>query len=630
MKPIPGLILLLVIFQTALGQPVQPPLRGAPTKMAPYDSVAVAKAQEASRLSRLARQAESSGDYVRALEMWKSVEKVRPGDFAAYGGIRRCLVGLSRFDEALEFLDRSKGIAERGKLGLDPTSISADRVEVLFAAGRDDQAEAEIEKELKAHSDYPNIYRDFANILYARRRADEAVDLLRRGRKACKDPTLFAREIAQFAEARMDWPLAVEEYLLYLTESPDNISFITGALGDIIREPGGDTLVTRSLRRKRATLNPEQAEAFLELEAGLLFRSADFQGAFEAYRQLDSGKSGEGEIMLTLARQFGEEGAFDYALRAYNEFLSKGTPGPGYYRALIGKARICRQLGMIDSARVTCQAVLAPGSTPDAAIEAHYRLGEIALEQERDTRKARGYFESALKLYRPGQGVVGFSIEDVQCALAMTYQMEGRLDLAEKELQKAVKTAGAKAAAAPQLRLELARLIFRRGNLEAARNEVNALIIADPGSEAGNNGVELLSLLDGLKDSPEALKALGQAELLYLFEKKDESLRLLDSLARNGAGDRIKEEALWRLSEQEKKEGNFHESVNRLEQIIILDNKALKVDLAYFQAAETYRNQLANPARAVVLYNVLLDKFPESPLADHTRKALKELTNPHL
>ncbi len=585
-----------------------------------------AKAQEIYKLSRAARLAEADGDWSKALELWQSIRKERKDDYAAYGGIRRALTSLSRFDEALAFIDASIKIAASGTMGIDPATMAADKIEVLFAAGRDQAAMTEIDRQISIYKGLPSIYRNIANVLYSQRHGDEAIALLKRARNDSNDKHLFSREIAQFAEVRMDWETAVAEYLLNLEEATENLSYVTGTLGDIMNEPGGDSLVLKTIDLRLKSTDKRTIAPFLELKANLLFRSRDYANSLVAYRQLDQTGSSDRKILLEIAQKLAEEDEPILALSAYNEFLKGDVPTETRYRTLLKIAKTWESLSKIDSAEASSRLVLVPGAPLDAIIEANYLLGKYSVLKRQPPAVSREYFEKALSLARKGSVAPGVNLEEVEIALALTYQLEARFDLARKELEKVVKLSGTRANAAPQARFELARLAFRQGDLEEAKKQADALLAADPSAEMSNEVLELASLLDGLKESPEVLKLLGQADMLALLGKPKEASMLLDSLASKGANSRIVEEALWRKIDLQYERGETALVLKDLDRLIAIDGEVIRKDKALYEAGVLAQTVLSDQIRARKYYDNLLLDFPNSPLAERVRKLAKSIT----
>lgn len=581
------------------------------------------KQQDINKASKLARQAETDGDTAKALEYWQFVNDKRPGDYSAYHGIRRDLTALKRFDDALTFLNQIQSLASRGTIPIDPSSVTADRVELLYSAGRAKDAHAEMDRALSANRGLPSIYRELSDVLYAQRRSDDAVELLRRGRRETGQPYLFAREIAQFAEAKMDWNLATNEYLLYLLESPDRLSFITGALGDIMQNPGGDSIVVAGINRTTPGADSTAGLTLTALKAGLLFRAQRYAEALDAYAKLDKLRGGSGADLLDIAGKLTDEGELELALKAYSDLIGGSAPLDVRLRGYVGKARAAEALGWLDTAKVACENALIAGIPPDAFVESNYRLGRIILKGYGPVERARGCFEAAMKLIKQSPNSAGAFAEPVMVQYAVTFEIAGDFDRAKKELEQLVKAISARGIPAAAPRMELARIAFRRGSFEEAKNIANSLLLADPGSAAGNDALELLSLLSGLADDTLAMRGLGQSDMLYIMRQEKESMRLLDSLA-GSKSPRVREEALRMCWQRAIDKNDAGEALRRLSGIVDLGDRALRRDWALFETARIYRLTGKGDLAAGTLES-LLKEYPDSPLSEQARRLSRSL-----
>ena len=632
----------LLILWTLIAVPVfavPPATKNAPVPPLPPSSKFVTPApptpeeqkrqQEISKAQRNARQAESDSDWERALSLWKFVEEQRPGDLSAYSGIKRCLVSLSRFDEALKFLDKAEKTMASGKGGTDPSSVGADRVEVLFAAGRDAEAEREMESQIASHKGYPNLYRSLANVLYSKRRSDDAIALLKRGRDDSGEKYLFAREIAQYAEARMDWASAVNEYLLYLTEAPDRLGYVTGALGDIANQAGGDSLVFSAIEKLAGPADPKIRQVLLELRAGLSLMTRRYEEAISAYQQLDRLRGGDGELMLELAQKLAEEDQYDHALSIYTSLSQPAVNQEQRYRAMLGRAQVAEKLGLLDSARVAYEQIITPGSRLDLLVVANYRLGIITLKDGGSPEAARARFEAAAKIIKQSPNSAGNLGEAILINLALTYELSGDLDRAKQELERIVKAAGARAGPAAEARLELARIAYRRGDWESAKREAESLLAADAASTSGNEALEMLALFNGLSDHPEVLKIFGRADLLSILGKPTDAYRLLDSLAARGATPRIREEAYWAGLSLSDDIDDPARAKSMLEGIIALDTTAIKLDRAFWEMGRR-SFEAGDTMNALSYLDRLLNEFPDSPLSDQARLLARTIRSERL
>lgn len=585
-------------------------------------SKAAAKHQEVMRASRLARQAESDGDLQRALDLWDFILENKPGYYSAYHGMKRCLIGLERFDEALAFLDEMLIEATNARINIDPMVITADRIEVLFTADRQELAETEIEKAVNRFKGKSRIYQEVSGVLSAQGLSNRATEILLSGREDCRNPYLFARNMARWAEARMDWKTAVSEYLLYLEESPKRLTFVIGALGDLAIQPAVDSLTLEIITRRIEDSKTNFSTVLQRLLAALHFRSRRYSSALEHYQILERIDEGQGKELLKFATMIAAEGEFLLAWQAFNEILLH-TPAPAVKaEATLGKGFAAESIGEVDTAVAVYREIIASDFPPPSVFEAYRRLGMIEIEYHSNPSRARNLFELASKLAVKARQSTE-SIDGLQINIARTWAMEGDLDRAEKILESLVTRAGRRRTASADARFELMRFYFWRGRIEDAEKEINSLMLADPASDYANESLSFKALFNDLNESPDVLKAFGSADLLLFLGDVKGAGAILDSISGSDLP-RAREHALWKKHEIAYNREEYVESLTILNDIIN-SSSAIRKDLALYRAGEIVTKFLSDPRSALTYFEEILIQYPESPLADKARRRLKEL-----
>jgi tetratricopeptide (TPR) repeat protein len=233
-----------------------------------------------------------------------------------------------------------------------------------------------------------------------------------------------------------------------------------------------------------------------------------------------------------------------------------------------------------------------------------------------------------MRVIKQSPVAAGIFAEPVMVQYSVTFEMSGDLDRARKELEQLVKAIGARGGAAAEPRMELARIAFRRGDFSTAKNDLNSLMMADPGSASGNEAVAMLSLLNRLGEDSLALRALGQADLLILMRNQSEGRKLLDSLT-GSANPTVREEALWLEWQVEMDSGELSQALLTLGQISSMKDKALRRDRALYETGRLYQ-KLGDLKGAIASYEALLQEYPDSPLSGPTRRRSRELGSGNL
>ena len=580
-------------------------------------------AREVYRISRLARRAESDGNLERSLELWQAVLAIKSDDYSAYRGVQRAYIGLERYRDALDFLDTILESLGKDRGRIDPLMIRADRIEVMLAAEMDIEVDAEIEATVETYKGNERIYTEIASILFGYRRDDDAIALIRQGRLDCKNPYLFARELARWLEARMNWREAIEEYLLYLEDRPTRLNYVTGAIGDLTEE--ADSIAALAIANCIENANEKFAVTLRQLLASLHFKAKRYQQALEQYKKLDQIGKEPGEELLKFADLLMTEEEFTLAREAYGELANRQTTGKFKAYALLGKGRAAQALGYTDSARVAYQCVLEPGSTPEAVFEAYKALGDLEYGNGGSLELARNHYNSALKTANRAR-ISSVKRDNVKVLLALAWEKDGRLKEAERLLKEIIRTNRKSTEAVSAARLELARLAFRQGDFDEAKNHANALLISDPSSEHANEALVLEALFFDLKGYPDQIQALGRADLAQFTGKDEQCLAILDTLVDMGEP-RVKEEALWRIYRLEVERHRLEAALGALNMIIDLGESALRCDLALFTAGKQCETKMGDQRRAVEYYEKLLIDYPDSPLVDQARRNLKAIVD---
>ncbi len=571
--------------------------------------------------SKLARSAESKGDHESALKYWIEVNQIKPGYFSASKGIRRALVTLGRYDEAIEFLDTMLIAAQSGTIRLDPLTIMADQIDIYISSVGYDNTKPKIEEVLSKYKGNQKIYRELSGVLAVHRLTDDAIAMLYRGRDECGQEFTFARDLARWYESRMDWEMAVKEYLLFLYESDKNLNFVTGAIGDFISEPKSENAAIRVIT---AEINSQDAPRKLllrKLLASLHFRAGRFKDALHQYQLLDRQSSDQGKELLDFAKLTLLEGEFQFAREAYDEILNGNPTGRLRADVLLGKAEALLGMEKPDSAVTVYLQAIVPGIPPKSAFEAYSRIGTIEFEYRHDLKSARKNLGKALEIGTKLR-LSSIVIDDLKVKIALTYEFDGDLKKTEEILTKLIRKRGAKRGAAHAARFELSKLYFRQGDIAKADEMFTSLLLAAPSSESANEALRMKSMFNDLVDYPEVISGMGRADLAKFQGNHKLGIEILDKLSADNQGI-IKEEVEWQRYELFSDAGFDSSALNALENIITLE-ESLRRDLALFTAGVLYAEIFKDEEMAIELLEQILTEHPNSLLIDRTRHLIKQ------
>ena len=614
-KPTPiliGFLIVIVLIVTNLSHAQQP----AP-KQKDFSP------GELYRKGRLARQSESNGELDKALELWQYVIKQKPSDYSAYHGIVRCLTELERYEEVLVFLDESMTNSVKGLNSLDPVSIRADKIGVMFSAGLKDDAQTEILALLDKYRGDPKVYQEAANVLFTARLSDQALSIFHRGREECHNPYLYARDIARWSEAQMNWNTAVVEYVNYLRENPSRLAFVTGAIADLRVDLGADSVAIAVIQDEISTSEKSFVPTLQQLLASLHFRARRYNLALEQYKKLDSLNVGQGRELIDFAQLLMDEEEFDLAFDAYENIIAVSPAGKFYPQAMLGKGLAAEALGEVDSAAVAYSKILKQNVPYHVAFEAYSHLGRIEQRRGAEPKRVRDLMDEAIKIAQKARLPLD-KVQRLKVDWALTWAREGNLERSEKVLKSLMRDRAEKAKSSANVRFALAKLAFWQGDMENVTAEAGRILAEEPSSEHANDALNLIALVGDLKNDTENLALLGKSEYLVFLGQTDLAVELLDSLA-GTEEPRVAEEALWRLYDLEFARGSYQQALSAVNRIVEFGESGFRTDLALITAGDICLNNLNDAHRAQQYYETLLVDYPDSPLSEQARRKIRGL-----
>jgi len=163
---------------------------------------------------RLAQGFEQSGEFDRALELYRELLTRDPQNYVFFDGVHRMAMQLKRYDEAIAVIKaRLEGL---------PTDIPLHAMlgTAYYRAGREQEAMEIWDRTITLDPGNLQTYRAVASVLIENRLLDRAADVYRKGRARSDDPSVFSMELAQLLAATMDYAGATGEYLRWLQQNP--------------------------------------------------------------------------------------------------------------------------------------------------------------------------------------------------------------------------------------------------------------------------------------------------------------------------------------------------------------------------------------------------------------------------
>jgi tetratricopeptide (TPR) repeat protein len=584
---------------------------------------------------RLAQGLEQAGEHERAAEVYRDLFRRDPQNYAYFDGVHRTAMTLKRYEEAVAVI--------KARLAFFPSDIPLHAMlgTAYYRSGQEQTAMDAWDQAIALAPGVQQTYRVISSTLVENRLLDRAAEVYRQGRIACKDPSLFTLELAQLCSATMDYKGATREYLAWLAANPTQISFIQGRMGVYSWKPDGRTAAITAVRE--ALRNGENLRLY-ELLGWLDLEGKEFQQAFDVYRHIDELSSAHGVAILEFAERVFRERAYDVALSAYREALSRELPIQRVPQARFGAACAAMELQIArDSLQISGTPDLRPASesrtrfagalasfdaivneypNTEYAAKALYQSATIHLRQYFDLDLALQTFQKVLTTTT----VTPLLRTDAQLRLGEIHICRADTLAAMKAFSVVTATPSATPDQSDEARLRLAELAFFNGHIPEAMAMLDS-ISANTQHDFANDALDLRALLEeNSAAAPAALALFGRAEFLARQRKNTEAIAVLADLVTRYPRTPIVDDAVLRMATLYMRAGMYTEAVAACDRLLTELREQCRVpDRALFQKATVLQFGLRQNAEAITAYERLLMDFPSSVFAGESRKRIRQL-----
>jgi tetratricopeptide (TPR) repeat protein len=611
-------ILTTLCLAAALAFADQPPFRIEiqPAKARPDTP----GAEEA--LADRARRYEERGYTERALEAWRAVLEQNAWNPSAIDGIRRNLVHLKRYDEAIQF---TEGVIARTKVRSPEATDLGDRTspfaltlglgEIYLAQGESERAWEIWHRALASEAESPYAVMLLVRVLQENRLWEDAENLIRDFRKRANQPAFMSRELAQSLQMRMEWGAATEELIIYMKESPAGWEIAQRVLA---RFPDDETVhaevsaaLSRTVRKDKHNTNLRR------LFAGYLFNIRDFEASYQQVIVVDSLADRHGVDILGFAQRLLGEEETALASRVFSRVLDREPELGTRLQAELGLADCLLRLGRHGDAKAAYEAFVQEHPQSPEITQARFRIADITLEYERRPEEA---LEKLRAIEDGGQNV---SRSDVRLKMGDCLVWLDRIPEAIK-VWRNVATAGITGDIRAEARLRTARAHLWLDSLVQANAVLDSILRGDLASTCYNDAVHYSNIIMEGGQS-QALHAFAQGDLFLFREDPSRAAEHFEravDLARRG---RLAEWGRYLQAVALRKAGKAEASVRTLEQFVEGFPESRDIDRAIFLMGQVQEEDLQDAAAAVSSYEKILADFPESTYLEQARKRARAL-----
>lgn len=598
-----------------------------------------AQAADERNTLRLAQTYEQAGRYEDALRYYEDLARMNPLNSAYFEGLRRTLTALKRHDDVLRVL------TDRMQRQTGEFQLWVYRGGVYLQKGKLDSAEADWDRAIAMNTKNGQAYSMIADQCLNAREYERAIGYLRRGREALQSPQLFAFEIARASMMNQDFDTAMDEYLGYLRTVPQSLYQIQQQLSMFSEIPEA---LDAAVRRARAQVEdyPEN-ESLRYLLAWLYMERKDYASAYDTYRAIDRIKNAGGMEILKFASRAFNDKAYREAARAFKDVVDE-HPGASFLpqaefqharsleelyeeqgvpEALSGEGTSFPSTESVSSYQGAIRlyedvAEKYPGQP--MASESMYRIGLIKFRRFGDTDGALEILEQISESRRNvfGKADADILIGDIHVARGDLAAALAQYDavLPSRQIEDAVRR---------QVQFKIAEAHFFAGRFDTV-NTLLAPLIEDVGTDIANDALDLAAMIaQYAKPGELPLQRYARALFLERQKKFSEAAALTADIIREFPSHDIVDLSWLKKAALEERTGSIAAAAESYRTFLAQRPESFLRDRGLFHLAQLTEEKLGDGARALELYQQLLNDHPYSPFIPRVRERILELRKGH-
>ena len=557
------------------------------------------------------RALEDSGDVERALNVYRALCRRYPDRSDLLYRLQGALVRLARYEEAIGLLkERLRRFPSDGRaqLALGDAYFAQDRVDEAVVAW-----EGLIAGEKPAGN-----YELVASRYRMRGMPQEAVSVYLKGRQALREEAAFAFELAGLYEEGSQYPQAVAEYLRALVQDGGNYLKVQPRILELGKDERATEVVLNALAEGVGDRPEDNLRVRLLTSYCLSVERPE--AALSAFVKMGRHDPAAESILLQIALECAEAGAYSTAEAAFHEFVGRFPSSPFMPRARLGLARAVEGVGKIDSALAAYEEVQTCYPQTEEAQQALFRIAEVRRLGKEDLKGALAAYRQLLGIRMGGpwqrQATLGvgsclLGLGDINGA-RLSYDLVPRLGPGSREAEEAA--------------FRLAELEYLTGQMEKAQMLIEGLIAGPVTRDVVNNALELSELIQkGKEVSGSYLEEYAAADLLQRQGEREVSIRAFLAFVDRAPMGPLADRALMVVVRLQADLGRYGEAAETCRRISRNYAKGFLAPEARLLAAALFSERLGRFQDAISEYEAIISDYPDSPRYEEARLGLRKL-----
>lgn len=580
---------------------------------------------------KLAQQYFQSGEYEKALPLYKKLYEANNGNNFYYYNYFRCMIYVKQYDTAEKLIRKTlKNKDQDNLVGW------IDLGYLYLQQQKNEEAEAAFKKALEGinKNNMPQAY-SVANSFGSYELSDYMLATYLKARDLLKDPTAFSYELAQAYKKQGKFKEMTDALLEYASMSDNNMQLAKNEFQRIIPiEEHRDYLEAQIYRRVQNENGNDVP--YTNLLIWFFLQQKDYESAFVQVKALDRRFQEDGKRVFELAQSAALEKDYVPAIEAYEYVIAKGKGTATYTmaRTALANTQMQRLENTIDytaddlkSMEQNYLAILDElGRLPSTALVMR-NLARLYALYIHDLDAAIALLENLIVM----PAVNGVLRGQAKLELGDYYIMQGDVWEAalyymqvDKDFKEDILGEDA--------RFRNARLAYLNGDFEWAASQLDVLK-ASTSELIANDALELsVFILDnsGMDSTMEAMGYFARADLLMFQNKMQESLRTLDSLENLYPGHALADDILFRRGKIAYRQRQYESAYQYWEQVANGFAEDILADDAIFENAELQEQYFKDKVKAMELYEKIIVDYAGSLYTVEARKRYRKLRGDEL
>jgi tetratricopeptide (TPR) repeat protein len=567
----------------------------------------------------IANQFYKSGEYDKALNIYKQLYQAKNGSSTYYKEYLNTLLKLKLYDDAEKIIN--KEIKQNPVAKLDLGALYQEKGDLASA----DKIYNSVIQQMQPDQFSIN---DVANAFYGTGNFDFAIKTFLVGRKLLKDDNIFSYELLNLYRYKKMKDELTQESLKLIENQPELIPMIKGNLARTY-ENNNDYNILKSLLLKKIQKDPQNTN-YIDLLAWQYIQQQQYDLALIQLIALDKRTNGNGAKVYSLGDLLFENKAYETANKAFNYLIEKGPNSTYYISARVAILR-SKNKQILDGKYVReditnlandYENLLKEFGSSAQTIFAIRQLANLKAFYLNQYDEAEKLLESTLTFpnARP-QTLAEVKIDLADIYILNNERWEAALLYGQVEKSFTNEPLGQEA------KFKNAKLSFYNGDFTWAKAQLDVLK-ASTSQLIANDALDLSLLIQdnlAFDSTGNALKMYAKADLLQFKNLDIQSLTTLDSITVLYPQTDLSDDILMLKAKIYIKQNDFTKAAITFNNIITNYNNSIWADDALFQLAVLEEDKLNDKQNAQKHYQQLIEQFPGSLYVIEARKRFRNL-----